>query len=99
MVESITRFTYSQREVPASSREGSSIGRNLQARNFVFVAIQQANSLTAQSIPNVDGVVIIPGKQQATRNREVNRVHAEDYAFLAVDCDFFVGAEIKQAAR
>lgn len=91
--------SYSQGKVPAACAKSSAVWRDLQARNLILMAIQESDSLTSQRIPNVDRVVIVAGEEQSARDREVDRVHAEDYAFFAVDSDFFVCSQIKQATR
>lgn len=59
---------------------------------------QNRHSLALEGVPDVDRVVVVPGEQEPSADAQVDGVGPEDNAFLGIDRDLFVGAEIKQTA-
>jgi hypothetical protein len=68
----IVENAYPERAVPATRAKSHSIGANTQAANSVFVTGQYTDSFSLQGIPNVARPIIVPTKQNASRDRKCN---------------------------
>ena len=75
---------YFERAVPAACGHGRPVRRALERANPVLVAVEHGQAVRLQRVPQVDGVVVVPGEDDTAARAEVDGVHAEQDRLLAV---------------
>lgn len=66
-----------QSVVPRRRAEGRAIRRHAHCADAILMAEEDGHSVALQHIPDVDGVVVIPGKQQAAcRQGRFDKFHS-----------------------
>lgn len=63
------------------------------------MAVQDGEALALEGVPDINGVVVVSCEQEAPTDGEIDRIDAEDDAFLGVHGDLSVCAEVKEPTR
>jgi len=92
----ITGKTYPESAIPATSAESHSVNADTQAANPIFMARQNTDTLSLQSVPNIACPIIITTKQNATRDGEGNGGNTAQNVVVREGVEFAISSDIEQ---
>lgn len=91
--------THLQKAIPATRAHGHPIGADAETADPVLMTRQDTHPFSLQDIPHIAIVIVVPGKEQPSRNGEPNRGHTTEDIVVRVDVQFAIGSEIEQTTR